>query len=390
MQSREMDPERIAAADVREPDEMRTTTWAEVRLDGLIRNLNVFRSAAPQAQIMAVVKADAYGHGASRVAKELARNGVERFAVATTAEGVRLRQAGIEARILVFAAPLPENLEIYPAHDLDVTVSSRAVAEAVADASSRGDRFRVHVKVDTGMGRIGIRPDEAERVLSILDDAPGVDIEGLWTHLATADEPDLDFAYEQLARFRDVLVRAGDAADCIHAANSAAALRIPDSFSFDRALIRVGIGLYGYTALEGLAEEAGLEPVMRLTSRVTHVKRVEPGTSVSYGRRWTADRSTRIATIAAGYADGYPRIVSNRAQVGIGGTRYPVVGSVCMDMFMVDVGPDSDVGPGDEVVLFGTGGPDAFELGRLAETIPYEILTSVSARVPRRYTGSRV
>lgn len=362
-----------------------TPTVAEIDLGRLWSNVEVFRSAAPGATLMAVVKADAYGHGAAEVARFLSSKGIEWFAVATVAEAVELRHAGIDGRILVFAAPLPEYLPLYAKHELDLTVSSLDVAQAVAGEAARSGSFRVHVKVDTGMGRIGMPPVEIPMVLALLEHTPNVLIEGLWTHLATVDDDRLDFAYRQLESFRDVLSRYGDAAAHIHAATSSAVLRIPESFSFDRPMIRVGIGLYGYSARKGLAESAGLRPVMRLTSRVTHTKWVEEGTSISYDRRWRADRRTRIATVGAGYADGYPRLLTNRSEIAIRGRRYPVAGTICMDMVMVDVGSDADVDTGDEAVLFGDGAPNAFEIAELAGTIPYEILTGVTRRVVRRY-----
>ncbi len=358
-------------------------TRAEIHLDALRFNLEIFRRTAPSADVMAVVKADAYGHGSPQVASALFEAGVTHFAVATVPEGVRLRKAGIEGRILVLAAPLPEYLSAYPEHDLDVTVSSEAVARWLT-APGEGP-FRAHVKIDTGMGRIGVAPSEAEQIVLELERSSNVKVDGLWTHLATADDEDNRFSVEQIERFRRIIAPLEDSARRIHVANSAAALRIPDSTAFPRAMMRIGIGLYGYSALGGLAEDAGLRPVLRWTSRLTHLKWVDPGTSISYGRRWKADRRTRIATVGAGYADGYPRKLSNRGEVTIGDKRHPVVGTVCMDMFMVDVGTEVDLAIGDDVVLIGPESPDAFEVSAWAETIPYEILTGIAARVPRLY-----
>lgn len=337
---------------------------------------------------MAVVKADAYGHGAARVARALAGAGVRWFGVATVAEGVALREAGIEGRIVVFASPLPEHLGLHARHDLELTVTSSEIADAVIRRAGGGDRYRLHVKVDTGMGRIGLPPGDVASVFAGLERASNVEIAGLWTHLATADAHDLSFALEQLERFAAAVREVGDAAERIHVANSAAALRLPDALAFERSLARIGIGLYGYTSVEGLAKAHGLRPVMRLSATVTQVKRVAAGATISYGRTWKAARSTRIATVGAGYADGYHRLLSNRAGVGIGGRRYPVAGTICMDMFMVDVGEGAEVAVGDEVVLFGDGGPDACEVAAWAETIPYEVLTSVSSRVPRTYAAA--
>lgn len=358
-------------------------TRAEVNLGALLHNLDVFRRAAPSADVMAVVKANAYGHGSPQIASALFDAGITSFAVATVPEGIRLRKAGVEGRILVLAAPLPEYLAAYPEHDLDVTVSSAEVADWILSPGE--GPFRAHVKIDTGMGRIGLASGEVERVVLALERSESVKVDGLWTHLATADDDDPSFSVHQIERFREIVSPLEGAARRIHVANSSAALRIPDSTTFPRALMRIGIGLYGYSALDGLAEDAGLRPVLRLTSRITHLKWVNAGTSISYGRRWTAVKRTRIATIGAGYADGYPRMLSNRGEVSIGDERFPITGTVCMDMFMADVGTDAEVAVGDEVVLIGPESPDAFEVSKWAQTIPYEILTGIGARVPRLY-----
>ncbi|MEX0820961.1 MAG: alanine racemase [Rhodothermales bacterium] len=355
---------------------------AEVSVGRLKHNVAVVRRRLGDAGLIAVVKADAYGHGATRIARELAALGIEWFGVATVEEAIALRRSGIEGRILVMTAPLEEHLDAFPLYELDATVSSASMADAIINA---GGRVAVHLKVDTGMGRIGVSAGEAEEVVRRLEKAPHVDIAGIWTHFASADEQDLAFTYEQLDRFDAVVARVGDAAAHIHVANTAAALRVPESLAYGRAMARIGLGLYGYTGLDDSDGHDELLPVMTVTSRVVHVKTVEPGTPISYGQGWTATRTTRIATVGAGYADGYHRALSNRSSVGIHGDRYPVTGAVCMDTFMVDLGPDSDVSPGDVVVLFGEGGPDAAELGSRGDTIPYEILTSVSGRVPRLY-----
>lgn len=364
-------------------DASEAPTRAEIRLGAMRHNLDVFRSKAPATDVMAVVKADAYGHGATRIALALFEEGITNFAVATVPEGIRLRKAGLEGRILILAAPLPEFLQMYPEYDLDVTVSSPEIAERMTMAGE--GPFRAHVKIDTGMGRIGLAAADVERVVLDLERSGNVKLDGLWTHLATADDDDPAFSAEQIERFREAIAPVQDAARRIHVANSAAALRLPESIDFPRSLMRIGIGLYGYSALAGLAEDAGLRPMLRMTSRITHLKWVDPGTSISYGRRWTASRRTRIATVGAGYADGYPRCLSNKGEVAIGNERYPVVGTVCMDMFMVDVGTTARVAVGDEVVLIGPESPDAYEVAQWSGTIPYEILTGVAARVPRIY-----
>ncbi len=366
-------------------DALLSPTAAEINLAHLRHNARALTARAGDADVMGVVKADAYGHGAVRVARALREEGVRHFAVATAAEAVRLRRAGIDEAILVFSAPLPAQLPVYARHALDVTVSSREVAEAVIATARAAGPLRVHVKVDTGMGRLGLSPSETPAVVRMLERAPGVTVAGLWTHFATIGDA---FVNEQAARFEAVVRRLGGALP-VHTANSGALLSPPEHFSLTGTeLVRMGVALYGIYGPSAMLSE-DLRPVMRLRTRVTHLKTVAPGTTISYDRTWTAPRRTRIATVGAGYADGYPRRLSNRAEVGLHGRRFPVVGTVCMDMFMVDLGPPdgpaATVDLGDPVVLFGAGGPSAFEVARWAQTITYEICTGVAARVPRIY-----
>lgn len=363
-----------------------TPTVAEIDLGSLRHNVQLLQTQAQGASLIGVVKANAYGHGALHITQTLQGEGVHHFAVATVPEGIALREAGIEDPILVFAAPLPEFLPAYVRHDLEVTVASRAIAEAVIATTQSSGPLRVHLKVDTGMSRIGVQPEEAAGIVRMLEQAQGVALSGLWTHFATATEELDSFAQQQMDRFTPLVQAFGDAFEAIHAAHTGAMVHVPASLAFDRIKARLGISLYG---LANPAAGLDLRPVMRLTSRVTQVKTIAPGTTVSYGRTWRANRPARIATIGAGYADGYPRLLSNRAEVGINGLRYPVAGIVCMDMFMVNLGdpdgPGATVQEGDEVVLLGTGGPSTFEVAIWAETITYEICCGIAARVPRRY-----
>jgi len=366
------------------------TTVAEINLSQLRHNAGVLQALAGDAPLMGVVKADAYGHGAPVVARTLQASGVTFFAVATVPEAVTLREAGLTAPILVFAAPLPSALPAYARYDLDVTVASVEGAAAVAIAARTSGPLRVHLKIDTGMGRLGVQPEQTDLVLRQLLAAPGITVASLWTHFATADEPGHPFTKEQWTLFETLCRRAGDAVPLVHAANSGALLTFPPSFQRgSRTLVRTGIALYGLYDPSGLADPPNLRPVMRLTSRVTHIKTVAAETPISYGGTWRAPRPTRIATVGAGYADGYRRALSNRAFVGIDGSLFPVAGTVCMDMFMVDLGaaggPGEAVAVGDEVVLFGPGGPSALDVARWAGTIAYEIACGISARVPRNY-----
>lgn len=372
---------------------------ATVDLAALRRNARVLQARAGGGTLMAVVKADAYGHGAERVAQTLLGEGIRHFAVARPAEGARLRLtldvAPTDARILVLGPLLPEQVDTCVEHDLDVTVSSPDVADLVITRASRRTPIRVHVKVDTGMGRIGVMPDEAPGIVERLRHAPGVHVTGLWTHFATADEPGSALAQTQLDRFDAVVDTLGDTVDHVHAANTGALLTFAPSqaqrlMNRPGALVRTGIALYGLTATEDLGASVPLTPVMRLTANVTHLKTVPPGATVSYGARWRADRPTRIATLGVGYGDGYPRLCSGRAAVELHGTRCPIAGTICMDMLMVDLGPpDGTLAKqtriGDEAVLFGPGGPSTYDVARWAETLPYEICCGISPRVPRRY-----
>lgn len=372
---------------------------AEIRLEALRNNLALLRDRAAGLDVMAVVKADAYGHGAVPVSRFLAGEGVTTFAVATLSEAIALRESGLEHRILVFAAPIPAQMDLYVRHGLEVTVTSPEVADAVIDTARRMGPIRAHVKIDTGMGRIGLAPEDSVVVIRRLERAASVEIAGIWTHFATSDEPGDPWVAEQWRRFREVTARLGGLPAPLHAANSGGLLCNP--VAIDPGVVssvRLGIALYGlYGSLEPTSGSKpaqvpeplpGLLPVMRFVTRITQIKTVAAGTPISYGLSWRAPRETRIGTLAIGYADGYRRRLSNRAEVGVGGVRCPVAGRVCMDMTMIDLGPEGE-GPqarvGDEVVLFGEGGPSPFEVARWAETITYEIVCGITDRVSRRY-----
>lgn len=365
---------------------------AAVDLTAVRRNVRALQAQAEPAALMAVVKADAYGHGAVPVARACMEEGVRHFAVARPAEGVALREAGLSGTVLVLGAPFPEQLAVYADHALDLTVSSEAVARAVVAAAHPGTPLRVHVKVDTGMHRLGLRPEAAPDVIRALADAPGVTLAGVWTHFATADVPGSRPAAQQHNRFAATLAALDVVPDRVHAANTGALLTLPP-VADGPALVRSGIALYGLAADAALADRVDLTPAMTLTARVTHLQTVEAGASVSYGGTWTAEAPTRLATLGVGYGDGYPRRASGRARVAIAGTERPVVGTICMDMCMVDLGaPEGDlarrVAVGDEAVLFGPDGPTAYDVARWAETIPYEICCGISPRVPRSYRGA--
>jgi alanine racemase len=360
-------------------------------------NVRCLAAQAADHDLVGVVKANAYGHGAAEVARVLLAEGVPRLAVATLAEGVALRAEGILAPVHVFGVPLPGALPAYVHHDLAATVAAEATAREAVETARLTGPLRVHVKVDTGMHRLGLRPDEAPAVVRRLGATPGVVVEGLWTHFATADGADVGFVAEQTARFDAVLAALGDdTPPLVHVANGPAAVRglgldLPHLPPGRRRLARLGGVLYGLASDAALgAHLEGLRPAMRLVSRVVHLQDVAPGESVSYARTWTASHRTRIATISCGYADGLPRALSNRGRVGVGGRLVPIVGTVCMDMLMVDLGPPdgpaSHVRLGDEVVLFGPGGPTAEAAAAAAGTISYALTCGLTARVARAVT----
>lgn len=317
-------------------------------------------------------------------------------AVATVGEGERLRDAGIDGRIILYSLALPDEAQEIAELGLEPFVSDRAYIEDLdraAGASTRTGRLAVHLKVDTGMGRIGCRWQDAAEIAEVIAGSSSLRLAGVCTHFPSADGEEQDFTRLQLERFRRAVAEIrsrGIDPGCLHAANSGA------TFDVDEALldmVRPGISVYGYYPSHDQRRRVDLRPVMQFESRVVFAKTVEAGDTVSYGRTWRASRRTTIATIPVGYADGYNRLLSNKAEMllfeGDGGPprRVRVAGRVCMDQTMVDCGPDSSVKRGDRVVLFGQDprAPDAEELADLCGTIPYEILSQINHRVPRVY-----
>ena len=359
---------------------------ATVSLKTLSHNVQVLRSRlGPKTGILAPVKADAYGHGAVSVARHLETLGVRWFGVATAQEALDLRAGGVTGDILVFI-PVYEGLSELLEQNVTVSVGDERSTKAVVQAAA-GEKARVHLKVDTGMGRLGEGTQGTLATARMLDRAPNVELEGLWTHFACADEPDRSYTDRQLERFQEAvseLEQHGIQVPLKHTANSAATVAFPGSH-FD--LVRPGIALYGYHSSPHSAQFAPeLTPAMTLTAPVTFVKKFCKGESLSYGLLWTAPADTTIATVRFGYADGYPRALSTKAaaQVRVHGALRPIVGRVCMDQFMVDVG-DLDVQVGDRVTVFGPDGPTAESLGEAAGTISYELLVRLGPRVARTH-----
>jgi alanine racemase len=334
---------------------------------------------------MPMIKANAYGHGVSGVAPFL-EPFVDYFGVAVLEEGIQLRELGIKKPILVAGGTLPQQVVQFAEYDLTLTGSSSGlldVAEEVSRLTQK--RIKTHLKIDTGMERVGVREYEAEPFINHALQLKHVDVEGIYTHLANAEEPDLAHARLQLERFQEVLhlyeKRSEPPPPLRHMANSAAILQFPESYL---DLVRPGLMLYGVYP-KGVAQTIEIMPALTWRSQVVYSKITRPGRPVSYGSLWEAQAETRIVTVPCGYADGYFRRMTNRAKVIVNGRRYAQVGRICMDQFMVDVGID-DAQVGDEVVLLGNG-ISAHDLAEWMGTNEYEVLTSIGERVPRLFVS---
>ena len=364
-------------------------TVASIDLDAITFNLQQVKKRVHPAKVMAVVKANAYGHGAVPVARCALQEGADFLAVALLEEGIELRHAGISAPILVFGGFFPEQIPDFLRYDLQFTLYSENHLRALREAAGeKKQKPHVHIKVDTGMGRVGLQPEQAFDFIGRVWNSREIDLVGLYTHFATSDERDKTQANLQLQRFRELirqLERHSINIPLKHAANSGAILDMPDAY-FD--MVRPGIMMYGYYPSTETSESTPLKPAMTLRSNVLFVKEVKAGVSVSYGRKYIAKRDTKIATIPVGYADRYNRLLTNKGFVSTRGVNYPVAGRVCMDQALADVGLNSPVVARDDVVLFGPGYGEEVGVPFLCEklnTIPYEVCCWVSPRVPRVY-----
>lgn len=368
-------------------------TSATIDLAALAHNVTQFsRFLSPGCAIMAVVKANAYGHGAVEVSRALIRQGIARLAVVSLDEGIALRQAGITVPIVVLGPLFPNQIDDLFAHRLTPVISDRAIIPALAKrATALQAPYPVHLKVETGMGRLGLAADDAIALVTTEPWPSGLHLEGLMTHFADADGATNDQTQQQLALFTRVLTTLaaqGITAPLIHAANSGGAVRVPGA---QFSLVRPGIMLYGYHTLPHTVPAPDLQPVLTLKTCVAQLRTVPPGGTVSYNATFTAKRATRVAVLPIGYADGYNRHLSNRGEVLVQGRRAKVIGLVCMDMVMVDVTDIPGVAVGDDVIVIGRQGQDEITAVDVAEwtgTIPYEILCSIGPRVPRLYRNA--
>ncbi len=365
------------------------TTRAEIHLTALQDNFEKIRHRVGRGVgVMGIVKANAYGHGLPEVAAALAGSGIDYLGVGFLQEGILLREHGIQVPILVLGGVLGSQVQEFLHYDLDITVASVEIAERIEqEAATNGKkRANVHLKIDTGMERIGVHPEHALEFVRRVSRLPHLDVKGIYSHFATSDERDKTFALLQLERFNavlDAVRKSGIEIPYIHMANSGAILDLPDSYF---TMVRPGILLYGIYPSRETTESIPVDPVLSLKSNVVFVKSVPAGTSISYGRRYYTATSARIITVPIGYGDGYSRRLTGRGTVIIAGKRLPIVGAICMDQIMVDGGSEGNIHVGDDVVLIGSDGGQSISVWELADLIgtnPYEVLTGISARVPR-------
>jgi alanine racemase len=353
-------------------------TFAEIDLEAVRHNVSGFVRLVAPSEVCVVVKADGYGHGDAPIGEAALDAGATWLAVALVEEGIRLREAGIEAPILVLSEPAPSDAEEIAAWGLTPTVYSLAFAEALDGV---GSSFQVHVKVDTGMHRVGVAPRMLHDLVSALAKSAKIEVAGLWTHFPVADE-DPEFTRHQIEVFDEAVSRYD--VPLVHMANTAGAALFPES---RRSMCRIGLGSYGLHPCSGTRDVIDLRPAMRVVSHVSHVQRLEAGARPSYGRIRPLIEEGVVVTVPIGYADGFRRGLGEDGVVLIGGERHPVAGAVTMDQIVVDVGT-ADVGVGDEVVLLGRQAENevtADEWARLLGTISYEVVCGIGPRVPRRY-----
>lgn len=365
-------------------------TYVQVDLHRIKQNISAIQSVlSSQTGILAVVKAEAYGHGILAVAQTAVQCGVKCLGVAIPEEGAILRQAGILTPILVLGAFMPCDAELIAAYDLMPTIFTQQAIQCLEEIGKQKNIIiKVHMKIETGMQRIGVNPDDAPLLIQKIKECSHVHLEGVFTHLASVED-DEDFTLEQNQLFLNEVnkIKEEGLNPLLHAANSAAAFVHPHMHN---DFVRIGIAMYGYLPNVQGTEHLACKPALKWLTHVTHVKQVQSGDTIGYHRNFKAQHEMRVATLPVGYADGYNRLLSNRGFVLIRGMRAPIIGLVCMDQCMVDVSHIPDVCVGDETVLLGEQNGEhiyADEIAKWIGTISYEVLTSISARVPRVYVG---
>lgn len=368
----------------------KSRTWAEIDLQALEFNFRQIKSLLKKStRVMAVVKADAYGHGAVNCAKPLLDAGADYLAVATVAEAVELRQADIQAPILILGYSAPEQAATLIENHITATIYSLEMAKKLSCvAVEMNKKAKVHLKLNTGMERIGFPPEQIEEMCSVCR-LPGLEVEGIFTHLACADCADSSSVHLQYERFNfavEGLKSEGITIPLRHVLNSAGIFDFPE---YQLEMVRPGIILYGYYPSDFIhTERAMLKPVLSLKSRVIHLHSVEQGNGIGYGWTYSAEKNMQVATVPVGYDDGYSRLLSNRAEMIVNGQKVPVVGRICMDQCMIDVTSVHTITVGDTVTVIGKEGEasiTADDLANKTETISYEVLCDISKRVPRLY-----
>jgi alanine racemase len=368
-------------------------TWIEVSLDALESNWNELRKFLPDdMHMMAVVKADAYGHGAVQVAEQVIEQGADYIGVAFLDEALDLRKDGITAPILVLGYTAPESIQVAIEHDITLTAFSHDLLSALQNQALAEDdkQLKVHVKIDSGMGRVGLhQKEDAIAYIEEMMKLPNVLLEGVFTHYATADEADKTYITKQYHKFEEIIShfkKQGIEFPYIHAGNSATAIDTPE-LSYN--MVRIGIAMYGmYPSGEVKMDEVHLKPVLSIKSKIVMLKTLPPNSGISYGIRYHTKGDERIATLPIGYADGYSRLLNGKGEALVHGKRVPIVGTICMDQCMIQVDNVKDAQVGDEVVLLGTQGTDSITAEEIADklgTINYEIVCMLSHRVPRVY-----
>lgn len=365
-------------------------TYAEIDLDAIRANVRAIRErVGTNVKIMPAVKANGYGHGAIEVSRAALEAGADMLGVASVEEALELRDANINAPILILGCVPAEAVDEIVRHCITTTVCDLKFGKVLSNAAAKlGGTVCVHIKVDTGMGRIGLSCDECEKLVGSLQTLPNLQIEGLFTHFPSADDFDPTFTKQQIHEFSDLITRlrkSGCELPYCHAANSAAIMAHPESY-FD--MVRPGIMFYGLHPSPGISHNIAIAPALSLKTKIIFLKEVTPGTPISYGRTFVAARQTKVATISVGYADGYNRHLSNRGEAIVRGRVVPVIGRVCMDQMMLDVTDIPQVSVGDDVTLYGGNGPVSVEkIAKKLNTIPYEVTCAISSRVPRVYLG---
>ncbi len=360
-------------------------TWVEINLSAIRENFRRVKNKVGRRKVLVAVKADAYGHGIYEISRTLEKEGVDFLGIARWEEGAELREKGIKKPILMLGAFLPEDTKKLLEYNITPSLTSEELVSYLErEAKSKNKKIPVHINVDTGMGRVGLKPDKVEKVVREVLDSPNLFLEGIYTHFPSADEEE-EFTRLQINTFNILTSNLRVSIPIKHLANSAGVLNFPESYS---DMVRAGIMIYGYYPSLRVRKSVPLIPSLTWKTKVLSIKKVEKNTSISYGRTYFTEKKCKILTLGVGYGDGYPRSLSNKGEVILKGRRYPVVGRVCMDQVMVEVEIDTPVKVGDEATIIGKEGGEEIkveEVARKIDTIPHEVVSIIGRRVKRIY-----